>query len=121
MPHLKVEDTPESRSGETWLFAIGKEIRKEGKVTVNLMTGSGVSSCGMCKVRSVSRTLISVDRRQETGHDVILTKNKPQIVDCEDRRDHSAQKQQRHVHIGHVALDSDGPGKGRGARGELLW
>ena len=36
---------------------------------------------GVCKVRSVSRTLISVDRRQETGHDVILTKNQPRIVD----------------------------------------
>ena len=40
---------------------------------------------------------------------------------CEDRRDHSAQKKQRHVHTGHVVLDSDGPGKGRAARGELLW
>ena len=29
----------------------------------------------------MSRTLISVDRRQETGHDVTLTKNQPRIVD----------------------------------------
>ena len=28
----------------------------------------------------MSRTLISVDTRQETGHDVILTKNQPRIV-----------------------------------------
>ena len=36
---------------------------------------------GECKVRSVSRTLTSVDRRQETGHDVIFTTNQPRIVD----------------------------------------
>ena len=81
VPPLSVEETPESRRRETWTFAGGKKIRKERKVTVNWMTASGVSSCGGCKVRSVSRTLISVDRRQETGHDVILTKNQPRIVD----------------------------------------
>ena len=30
--------------------------------------------------RSVSRTLISVDSFQETGHDVVLTKNQPRRV-----------------------------------------
>ena len=36
---------------------------------------------GVFKVGPVSRTLISVDKHQETGHDVMLTKNKqPRIV-----------------------------------------
>ena len=35
---------------------------------------------GVFEVGPVSRTLISVDRLQETGHDVILTKSKPRIV-----------------------------------------
>ena len=35
---------------------------------------------GAFTVGPVSRTLISVDRLQETGHDVVLTKNKPRIV-----------------------------------------
>ena len=35
MPHLRVEETPESRRGETWTGAGGNEIKKEGKVTVN--------------------------------------------------------------------------------------
>ena len=35
---------------------------------------------GVFKVGAVSCTLISVDRLQETGHDVILTKNHPRII-----------------------------------------
>ena len=50
----------------------------------------------------MSRTLICVDRLQETRHDVILTKNQPRIV---------------HVNIGHVDLDSDESGKGKGVFG----
>ena len=80
VPHLKVEETPESRRGETWTCAGGKEIKKEGKVTIHWTTESGVSKKGVFKVGAVSRTLISVDRLQETGHDVILTKNRPRII-----------------------------------------
>ena len=72
MPHLRVEETPESRRGETWSCAGGNEIKKEGKVTVNWRTDLGTMKRGVFKV-PVSRTLISVDTLQETGHDVILT------------------------------------------------
>ena len=58
----------------------GKEINKEGKVTIHWTTESGVSKKGVFKVGAVSRTLISVDRLQETGHDMILTKNRPRII-----------------------------------------
>ena len=58
----------------------GKEIKKEGKVTIHRTTESGVTKEGVFKVGAVSRTLISVDRLQETGHDVILTKNRPRII-----------------------------------------
>ena len=40
----------------------------------------GIMKRGVFKVGPVSRTLISVDRLQETGHDVILTKSRPHIV-----------------------------------------
>ena len=33
VPHLKVEETPQSRRGETWMCAGGTEIKKDGKVT----------------------------------------------------------------------------------------
>ena len=80
MLHLRVEGTPESRRGETWTCAGGNEIKKEGKVTLNWRTDWGTMNRGVFKVGPVSRTQISVDRLQETGHDVILTKNKPRIV-----------------------------------------
>ena len=35
VPHLKVEETQESSRGETWTCAGGREMREEGKVTVN--------------------------------------------------------------------------------------
>ena len=35
VPHLKVEETPGRRRGETWTCAGGKEIKKEGKVTLD--------------------------------------------------------------------------------------
>ena len=40
----------------------------------------GTMKRGVVKVGPVSRALISVDRLQETSHDVILTKNKPRSV-----------------------------------------
>ena len=49
-------------------------------MTVNWRTDLGTMKRGVFKVGPVSRTLISVDRLQETGHDVILKKNKPRIV-----------------------------------------
>ena len=79
VPRLKVEETPESRRGETWTCAGGKEIKNECGVTIH-WTGSGVLKKGVFKVGAVSRTPISVDRLQETGHDVIPTKNHPRII-----------------------------------------
>ena len=49
VPHLKVEETPESWRGATWTCGGGHEIKKEGKVTINWVTGSGASK----KKRSV--------------------------------------------------------------------
>ena len=80
VPHLSVEETPESRRGETLTCAGGKEIKKEGKVTIHWTTGSGVSKKGVFMFGAVSRTLISVDRLRETEHDVILPKNHPRII-----------------------------------------
>ena len=40
----------------------------------------GTIKRGIFKVGPVSRTLISVDKLQETEHDVIFTKDKPRIV-----------------------------------------
>ena len=80
MPDIRVEETPESRRGETWTCAGGKEIKKEGKVTISWQTTQGTTKRGVFKVGAVSRTLISVDHLQETGHDVILSRSHPRIV-----------------------------------------
>ena len=54
-------------------------IKKEGTITVNWRTDLDTMKRGVFKVGPVSRTLISVDSLQETGH-MILTENKPRIV-----------------------------------------
>ena len=55
-------------------------MKKEGKLTVNWRTDLGTTKRFVFKVAPVSRTLMSADGLQETGHDVILTKNRPRIV-----------------------------------------
>ena len=67
----------------------------------------GTMKRGVFKVGPVSRTLISVDRLQETGHEDILTKSKPRIRQPEDRRGHAAEERRRHVHSRHVDLGAD--------------
>ena len=71
---------PGSRRGETWTCAGGNEIKKEGREAGSWRTDLGTITRGVFKVGPMSRLLISVDRLQGTGHDVILTKNKPRIV-----------------------------------------
>ena len=67
-----------STAGFAWVDAGGNEIKRKGKATVR--TDSGTMKRGVFKVGQCRETLISVDRLQKTGHDVILTKNKPRIV-----------------------------------------
>ena len=47
MPHLRVEDTPESRRRETRTCAGGNEIKKEGEVTVDWRADSGTMKRGI--------------------------------------------------------------------------
>ena len=108
VPHLQVEETPESRRGETWTCAGGREIKMEGKVTVHWTTESGVSKKGVFNVGAVSRTLISVVRLQETRHDVILTKNRPRIINMKTG-DVMPLRKNRRVYFGFVDMDSDAP------------
>ena len=61
--------------------------------------------------------MISVDRRQETGHDVILTKNQSRIVDVRTAETIRLSKSKGIVRNRPVALYPDGPGKGRGVFG----
>ena len=79
-PHLKVQETAESRRGDTWSCAGGKSIKKEGQISLTWRTASGARKNSVFKVGAVSKTLVSVSRLHETGHDVILTKSDPKIV-----------------------------------------
>ena len=90
MPHLRVEETPGSRRGETW----------------KAKTDLGTMKRGIFKVGPVSRTVISVDRFQETGHD---DPHEKQIMhrQLENRRGHAAVERRRHVHSRHVDLGAE--------------
>ena len=78
-PHLKVEPTTESQRGETWTCAGGKKIPKEGQLSLSWQTSGGSKKRSKLKVGAVGRTLISVSRLHETGHDASLNQYKPFI------------------------------------------
>ena len=82
MPHLKVEETPESKRGETWTCAGGRRDQ-EGRQGHNEVDDRIRCPQEVFMVGAVSRTLISVDRLQETGHDVTLAKNNPRIINVQ--------------------------------------
>ena len=109
MSQLKVEETPKSRRGETWTYAGGEEIKKEGKVTIHWTTGSGVPKKGGFKVgssvphahqcRQVARNGTRCDSHEEScAHH-----------QCQNRGSYAAQEKQRYVHLGHVDVISDEP------------
>ena len=102
VPHLKVEETPESRRGEN--VDIRGRKRDQGRLTSHDQADDRKKE--VFKIGSVSRTLISVDRLQQTGHDVIFTKNQPSIVNVKT-------DEQWHVHVGHVVVDPDRTSKHR--------
>ena len=62
MPHLTVEETPESRRGETWTCAGGNEIRKEGDVTVSWRTDFGHHEARCIQSRT------GVENTDQCGH-----------------------------------------------------
>ena len=79
-PHVSVMSTEESRRGETWSCAGGKTIKKEGQMHLAWRTSEGSRKTSVFKVGAVSKTLISVSRLHETGHDVHLTMKDPKII-----------------------------------------
>ena len=79
-PHVSVMSTEESRRGETWSCAGGKTIKKEGQMHLAWRTSEGSRKTSVFKVGAVSKTLISVSRLHETGHDVHLTMKDPNII-----------------------------------------
>ena len=83
------------------------EMKKGGKVTVSWRTDLGAAKRPTFKVGRVSRTLISVDRLQKTGQDVILSKKQPRSVNMRTVGTMSLRREKIHVHSGHVELGVD--------------
>ena len=78
--HLKIQPTPESERGDCWTCAGGKQIRKEGEITLDFVTNEGHAHKVKVKIGEVSRTLISADKLLDKGSDVVLSKVNPRIV-----------------------------------------
>ena len=79
-PHLEVMETPESMRGEHWTCAGGKQLKKEGEITLDWITNEGHGQKTKIKIGKVNRTLISADKLLEKGHEVILSKRNPRII-----------------------------------------
>jgi hypothetical protein len=113
MLHLEVEPTPESRRGETWSCAGGKPIAKAGNISVKWRTNEGANKSSNFKVGHIRRTLVSISRFHETGHD-----EGPVHQAHQHRGGHQAASQQRHVYHGHVDRDPK-PQADRGDQGPV--
>ena len=110
MPHLSMEETLESTRGETWTLAGGSEVKKEGKVTVIWRIDWFAARRCIFKAAPMSRTWISVDRSQKTGHGLSLTKSQPRTVNMRTGEIMPLKRRERraYVHLGLVDLCVDG-------------
>ena len=82
-------------------------INQEGRLSNNPLDDRIRRPDGVFKVGAVSRTLISVDRLQALGHDVVLMKNHARIINVKTGEIMLLRKSKRNVHLVHVDVDFD--------------
>ena len=97
MPHLRVEETPESRRGETWTGAGGNEIKKEGKVTVNWQIDVGHHEARCIQSRTSVKNIDQCG--QTSGNRSWCDPHEEQAAHCqhENGRDHVTEESRMHV------------------------
>ena len=78
-PEAIIKPTAESRRGDQWVCAGGKEIPKMGRMNIAFKTETGKEMKMSIKAGPVNKTLIAVSKLVEAGYEVYLTK-RPRIV-----------------------------------------
>ena len=81
--HVPKRESDGSKRGQHWIAANGGKIYNLGQRIVPFSTDEGLRKKIRFQVAKVNKTLISVDRLAETGHEVILSKKGPRII-CPD-------------------------------------
>ena len=80
IPHIKKGESEGSKTHKKWWSASGHEIRNEGEKIIPFQTGCKKRRRLKFQIAKVGKTLISVDKLNETGHTVILNSTDPRIV-----------------------------------------
>ena len=80
IPGIKMVESEGSKKGQNWWSASNHPIKNEGQKLIPFKTTCGKKRRIMFQIANVSKSLISVDALNETGHDVVLNKKNPRII-----------------------------------------
>ena len=80
IPGIKMVESEGSKKGQNWWSASNHPIKNEGQKLIPFKTTCGKKRRIMFQIANVSKSLVSVDALNETGHDVVLNKKNPRII-----------------------------------------
>ena len=80
LPHIKTTPSERSRAGRHYLGANNAEIKNVGQRTVKFSTNWYQRKAINFQSAEVSRVLVSVDKLNEAGCEVILSRKSPRII-----------------------------------------
>ena len=80
LPHIRTVPSERSKAGRHYVAANNQEIRNRGQRKVRFTTDEGQTKSIGFQSAEVSRTLISVDKLNDAGCDVMLNRKNPRIV-----------------------------------------
>ena len=80
LPHIETNPFPRSISGRPYIAANNNEIKNHGQRKIAFWTDEGLHKNIIFQSADVGRWLISVDRLNESGCTVILSKKSPRIT-----------------------------------------
>lgn len=80
LPHIRTVPSDRSRTGRHYVAANNQEIKNRGQRKIRFTTEEGQTKTIGFQSAEVSRTLISVDKLNEAGCEVVLNKRNPRII-----------------------------------------
>ena len=80
LPHIRTRPSPRSVAGRHYVAANDAEIKNHGQRDIRFWTEEGLNKSILFQSADVGRALVSVNRLNEAGCEVILNKKRPRII-----------------------------------------
>ena len=78
--HVRTRPSAGSKRGQKWVSASRHDIHNEGEKVISFRTDCEKRRRMTFQIAKVGKTLISVERLNESGHEVILSRGSPRIL-----------------------------------------